>query len=150
MDSGYVALEELIERANKAMGKVLTTKDRKKLNKSTFCGPGKSFPVPDCQHVATAKAYLGRSKFSDSTKAKIAACINKRSKILKCGGDKKAKASEEALPRFVGLSYEEKKLYGSDVFAETKALVELSIKYPGKDIEECYGTLLKDGIITES
>ena len=143
-------LDELIEKANKAMGKALTTKDRKKLKKSVFCGPGRSFPISDCKHVATAKAYLGRSKFSDSTKAKIAACINRKAKALKCGGDKKAKASEEALPRFVELSYEEKKLYGSDVFAETKALVELSIKYPGKDVEECYGILLKDGIITES
>lgn len=93
--------------------------------------------------MATAKAFLGRSKFSASTKAKIAACINRKAKAMKCGGDKKAKASEETLPKFIELSYEEKKLYGSDVFAETKALVDISIKYPDKDIEECYGLLLK-------
>ena len=38
-------LDELIEKADEVMGKKLTTKDRKKLSKSTFCGPGRSFPV---------------------------------------------------------------------------------------------------------
>jgi len=33
-----MSLNELFERADKAMGKKLTTKDRKKLKKSTFCG----------------------------------------------------------------------------------------------------------------
>jgi len=145
MNEGYKALEALIERANEVMGKKLTTKDRKKLRPSQFCGPGDSFPVPDCQHVSTAKAFLGRSKFSASTKAKIAACINRKAKAMGCGGDKKAKASEEVLPKFIELSYEEKKLYTSDIFSETKALVEVSIKYPDKDIEECYGILLKGG-----
>jgi hypothetical protein len=77
-------LEELLEYS-----KELTTKDRKKMKKSTFCGPGRSFPVNDCQHVATARAFLKRSKYSDSTKKKISACINRRAKLLKC--DKKEK-----------------------------------------------------------
>jgi len=38
-------LDEIIKRANEAMGKKLSTKERKKLKKSTFCGPLKSFPV---------------------------------------------------------------------------------------------------------
>ena len=38
-------LKGLIAKANRVMGKKLTTKDRKKLKESTFCGPGKSFPV---------------------------------------------------------------------------------------------------------
>ena len=45
-----MSLNELFERADKAMGKKLTTKDRKKLKKSVYCGPGKSFPCPDCKH----------------------------------------------------------------------------------------------------
>ena len=57
--------------------------------------PGRSFPVPDCEHVRVAKTYLGRSKFSKSTKQKIAACINRKAKALKCNVTKKAKAYTE-------------------------------------------------------
>ena len=133
----YNALDKLIDRANTAMAKKLTTKDRKKLKKSTFCGPDRSFPVPDCKHVATAKSYLGRSKFSKATKKKIAACINRKAKQLGCNVTKKAKASadpENYFPKYIELSTEEKMLYSSDVFASTRALVEESIKNPGMDL----------------
>lgn len=133
MGCGYCdeeSLDKLIARAYKAIGKKLTTKDRKKLKSSTFCGPGKSFPVPDCKHVAVAKAYLGRAKFSAETKKKIAACINRKAKALGCDVSKKAKASK----KFIELSYSEKKLYSSDVFKSTKALVDASIKDAGKEI----------------
>ena len=83
-------LESCLEEAKK-----LTTKDRKKLRESTFCGPGRSFPVPDCKHVGTAKAYLGRSKFSQSVKQKIAACINRKAKQLGCTPGKPAKGEVE-------------------------------------------------------
>lgn len=132
-----VSLQEAIEAANKALenAKKLTTKDRKKMKKGTFCGPGRSFPVNDCQHAATAKAFLGRSKFSASTKQKIAACINRKAKSLGCGGEKKAKASEEGVfPKFIELSSESKRLYSSDIFKETKELVEESIKNPGMEL----------------
>ncbi|HLD90533.1 MAG TPA: hypothetical protein VI911_05890 [Patescibacteria group bacterium] len=50
------ALDQLLKRARTALGKEdaakLTTKERKKLKKSTFCGPGKSFPVNDCAHFS--------------------------------------------------------------------------------------------------
>jgi len=122
-------LKGLIAKANKVMGKTLTTKDRKKLKKNTFCGPGKSFPVPDCKHVAVAKAYLGKSKFSASTKKKIAACINKKAKNLGCNVVKKAKAGGE-YPIYIELSYEQKQLYSSETFNSTKELVEQSTKRP--------------------
>lgn len=126
------ALDNLLARANKALGKELTTKDRKKLKKSTFCGPDRSFPVPDCQHVATAKAFLGRSKFSKSTKKKIAACINRKAKALGCNVGKKAKAYIEYA--YETLSKEEKALYDSETFAATKVLVESSIETPDLDL----------------
>jgi len=135
------SLKELIERAHSAMGKKLTTKDRKKLKSGTFCGPGRSFPVPDCKHVGVARAYLGRSKFSAETKKKIASCINRKAKALGCGGGKKSKASED-YKKFIELSYDEKKLYSSDLFASTKQLVEASLKDPGKDIE-FYADIIK-------
>ena len=109
-------------------------KNGKKLSSGTFCGPGRSFAVPDCKHVGTAKAYLGRSNFSASTKKKIAACINRKAKSLGCTPGKKAKADEEVYPKYQTLSTEEKKLYSSDIFATTKELVDESIKNPGLEL----------------
>jgi hypothetical protein len=129
-------LKDLIGRANRAIevAKPLTTKQRKDMKKSTFCGPDRSFPVPDCKHVATAKAFLGRSKFSASTKKKIAACINRKAKQLGCNVSKKAKAD---FPKYIELSTEEKMLYSSEAFKSTRALVEESIENPGMDLFEC-------------
>lgn len=133
-------LDKLVERAKEAMetAKPLTTKQRKKMKSSTFCGPGRSFPVNDCKHVGTAKAYLGRSNFSSSTKKKIAACINRKAKSLGCTPGKKAKAGggswDDYYPKYQELSTEEKQLYSSDIFAETKTLVEESIKNPGLEL----------------
>ncbi len=128
-------MKELIERACRAIeeSKKLTTKDRKKMSKGTFCGPGRSFPVNDCKHAATAKAFLGRAKFSASTKKKIAACINRKAKAMGCGGEKKAKAD---YPKYIELSAEEKRLYSSDIFESTKELVEESINNPGLELFE--------------
>lgn len=118
-------VEEKIEKAKK-----LTTKDRKKLRKSTFCGPNRSFPTPDCQHVTAAKVYLNRSKFSKATKQKIAACINRRAKALGCGGNKKATASYKEYSYEI-LTEEEKRVFNSKAFASTRKLVEDSIAMPG-------------------
>jgi hypothetical protein len=95
--------------------------------------PNRSFPVPDCKHVATAKTYLGRAKFSKETKKKIAACINRKAKQLGCNTDKKAKADRE-FPFYRELSYEEKQLYRSEVFKTTRELVEKSIENPDMDL----------------
>jgi hypothetical protein len=133
-------MKELMERARKAIeeSKKLTTKDRKKMSKGTFCGPNRSFPVNDCQHASTAKAFLGRSKFSASAKAKIAACINRRAKALGCKPGKKAKAewSDDFYPKYIELSAEEKGLYRSDIFVSTRELMEESISNPGLELFE--------------
>lgn len=122
-----MALKESIDNLNKAVkhadeiAKKLTTKDRKKLKSTTFCGPNRSFPVPDCQHVATAKAYLKRSKFSKATKKKIAACINRKSKALGCKPGKPAKAKAS--------------LADGEVFKTTKKLVDASIENEGVELQ---------------
>lgn len=125
-------IDKLIERADKVMGKKLTTKDRKKLKSSVFCGPNRSFPVPDCKHVGVAKAYLSRSKFSEATKKKIAACINKRAKALKCNVSKKAKADVDLL---------DNELANSVVFESTKNFVEESINNPDLELFEKEGQI---------
>jgi hypothetical protein len=102
-------LSKLVEQLNDCveLAKKLTTKERKALKSSTFCGPNRSFPVNDCKHVGTAKAYLGRSKFSAAQKARIAACINRKAKSLGCTPGKPAKAelqmefSEQELQDFM-------------------------------------------------
>ena len=120
-----MGLREAISRVNTSLenAKKLTTQQRKKLKSSVFCGPNRSFPVPDCKHVGTAKAYLGRSKFSKATKQRIAACINRKAKALGCTPGKPAKAAIS----FDSLTEEELKLADSAIFKTTKELVEQSL-----------------------
>lgn len=140
-EDNVMSLREAIDKVNTAIenSKKLTTKDRKKMKKGTFCGPNRSFPVPDCKHVGTAKAYLNRSNFSAATKKRIASCINSKAKSLGCtpGKPAKAKGAWEELPEDIRLLAED------PVFATTKELVEASLKLDKEmeldftDCEDC-------------
>ena len=127
-------LNEAVKNANE-VAKKLTTKDRKKLKSSTFCGPNRSFPVPDCKHVGTAKAYLNRSKFSAATKKRIAACINRKAKSLGCTPGKPAKAKGAIEYSFDNLPADLKKLSKSEIFKTTKELVDSSLENEGMDLD---------------
>lgn len=72
----------------------LSTEKRKSLKSSAFCGPGKSFPVPDCAHVTAARRLIGRAKVSDGTKSKILACVSRKAKAMGCGGKEKKDADQ--------------------------------------------------------
>jgi len=61
----------------------LSTEKRKSLSKSTFCGPDRSFPVPDCSHVTAARRLIGRYK-GPGDKTAILACVNRKAKALGC------------------------------------------------------------------
>lgn len=63
----------------------LSASQRRSLKASTFCGPGRSFPVPDCAHVRAAFRLLNRAKVSDATKSRIRSCISRKNKSLGCG-----------------------------------------------------------------
>jgi len=81
--------------------KMLTTEARNNLPDSAFCGPERSFPVPDCAHVTAARRLIGRSKYSDSTKAKILACVDKKASAMKCDvGNKNDSAYNELLEKY--------------------------------------------------
>ena len=121
-------LEELIERANKVMGKKLTTKQRKKLKKGTFCGPGRSFPVNDCAHYTAALRLLNRSKFSSSTKAKIRSCVMAKGKKMGCKGAKKKEKS-------YFLTAIMKELFGLPDWKTTMTLIDFAEKNPGMDLD---------------
>lgn len=62
----------------------LSSEQRSKLPKSTFCGPSRSFPVPDCAHVTAAKRLINRATNSSATKEKILACVNRKAKAMGC------------------------------------------------------------------
>jgi len=77
-DEGLLTEEEFTAADAK-----LSTQQRKKLSKSTFCGPERSFPVPDCAHVTAARRLIGRYK-GPGNKATILACVSRKAKALGC------------------------------------------------------------------
>ena len=82
MDDAASELSE--EDAQKLLDAKLSTEQRNKLPSSTFCGPGRSFPVPDCAHVTAARRLIGRAKVSNSTKSKILACVARKARAMDC------------------------------------------------------------------
>jgi hypothetical protein len=82
--------DDLKTLENAGVDKKLTGAARKKLKSSTFCGPGRSFPVPDCAHVTAARRLIGRFKSTMDAKAKIMSCVNRKAKSLGCDKDKDA------------------------------------------------------------
>jgi len=67
----------------------LSSESRNKLKGGSFCGPNRSFPVPDCAHVTAARRLIGRAKVSSGTKSKILSCVSGKSSRMGCGGAKK-------------------------------------------------------------
>lgn len=49
----------------------LTTSMRAALPKSTFAGPGRSFPIPDKNHAKAALIDIPKAKLSPASAAKI-------------------------------------------------------------------------------
>jgi len=78
----------------------LSAEERKKLPESAFCGPDRSFPVPDCAHVTAARRLLGRYE-GPGDKDKISACIERKAKAMSCDSNKskdtEAEKPEECL-----------------------------------------------------
>jgi hypothetical protein len=102
-DSMY---EEIVSAVNEGvllMDKVeltdakLSTEQRNKLAKSTFCGPDRSFPVPDCAHVVAARRLLSRAKVSSATKDKIDSCVNRKAKAMGCDSKKDAVKAKDSV-----------------------------------------------------
>jgi hypothetical protein len=91
-DAFYAEMEkELDEIGSDAK---LSTAQRKKLPNSAFCGPNRSFPVPDCAHVTASRKLIGDAKLASTTKTKILASISRKAKALGCA-DKKEEVKPE-------------------------------------------------------
>jgi len=119
-----VNIKKAIDKVNKAIenSAKLTTKQRKNLKGSSFCGPGRSFPVNDCAHYTAALRLLNRSKYSESTKSKIRSCINRKGKSMGCTSKKEKSEDIEVL-------------INSEVFKTTRDLVEQSIENEGMHLD---------------
>ena len=93
--------EEWKEDAEDAKLPSVGSKARKEM-KTTFCGPNKTFPIPDCKHATIAMAMLNfpnvKKKYSSSVRAKIASCVKARAKTLNCPMAKK-KDSESIIAK---------------------------------------------------
>ena len=64
--------------------KALSAEARNRLPTDVFCGPDKTFPVPDCAHVTAARRLINQSKLSDDQKKKVLSCVSGKSKSLEC------------------------------------------------------------------
>lgn len=64
----------------------LSAKERKKLKSTVYCGPNRSFPVPDCAHVTAARSLIGRYKGSAETKQRILDNVSNMASKFDCGG----------------------------------------------------------------
>lgn len=111
----------------------LSTEKRGKLSGGTFCGPNRSFPVPDCAHVTAARRLIGRAKVGDSTKSKILSCVSGKAKSLGCAGKSDSAAENSSV-----------KLDTIQVSDEFKALVDEKSGGCSKEILGHYDGLNKN------
>lgn len=65
----------------------LSTAKRKALPGSSFCGPDRSFPVPDCAHYTAALRLLGRYK-GPGDKSAIRSCVERKGARMGCTSSK--------------------------------------------------------------
>lgn len=94
-DAVYADFEKELDELKLSDAK-LSEKSRKGLPSSAFCGPDRSFPVPDCAHVTAARRLIGRYK-GPGNKTTILACVNRKAKSLGCdsSGDSKDPKNNE-------------------------------------------------------
>ena len=75
----------------------LNAKKRKSLSGSSFCGPNRSFPANDCNHVKAGLSLLGRYK-GPGSKEKIRACLYRKAKAKGCFKSSKESETVEFEP----------------------------------------------------
>lgn len=106
----------------------LSTEQRNKLPDSAFCGPNRSFPVPDCAHVTAARRLIGRAKLSDAQKAKVLACVDKKANSMSCDKEKDEALTELQRDYATALARVE------DLEKKLETALEFVAKYNNKEI----------------
>lgn len=117
----------------------LSTEARNELPDSVFCGPERSFPIPDCAHVTAAKRLIGRYKGSDATKTKIMACVNKKADAMKCNSSEDANSLKTELA-----DLQEKYNVLENKFKELLEIVVIKSKKNNDSIEIKDNTIVND------
>lgn len=115
--------------------KRLSSEERNELPDSVFCGPERSFPVPDCAHVTAARRLIGRAKLSEEQKTKVLSCVDKRAKSMSCDSSIEDKLDsltakieqqlKELKDKLAGLTKEEVKV--EEIVEEVKASDNLTL-----------------------
>jgi len=108
----------------------LSSEKRKALSGSTFCGPDRSFPVPDCAHYTAAKRLIGRYK-GEGDKSRILACVERKGKRLGCGSESK---NDEVDPGQFNLDYFD--AYVDDELVQMLAGLRSAMTERGTDVKE--------------
>lgn len=114
----------------------LSTAARKKLSDSAFCGPGRSFPAHDKAHVSAGLRLLNRSDFSESTKAKIKACLYRKGKAYGITpSDEEYEQTPNILTYRIGEDFTDEEVKTiTDLFnANPDALYEVELEDDDKD-----------------
>ena len=60
----------------------LSAKQRRKLSDSKFCGPGRTYPVPDISHARNALARIAQFG-TEAEQARVRRCVEKKFPSLK-------------------------------------------------------------------
>lgn len=63
-------------------GNDITKDERECLPNAIFCGPERSFPIPNCAYVDAAKKLINETKFDDAIKIKILSLIDEKAEAL--------------------------------------------------------------------
>jgi hypothetical protein len=107
----------------------MSRRQRDRLPDSAFCGPNRTWPVPNCDYVRVARSFLGnplRTKnLSASQKAQIRACINRKARAMGC--DRERELAQGLEPGYaLALTFPEAGLQVSlfDLLAEPSWLVQ--------------------------
>ena len=105
----------------------LNAKKRKSLSGSSFCGPNRSFPANDCNHVKAGLSLLGRYK-GPGSKEKIRACLYRKAKAKGCFKSTKESESVEFEPviKEILALYKDGKLTAESLFHEMMHFCEMA------------------------
>mgnify|MGYP001244812110 CR=1 FL=1 len=108
IDIDWNILDLALQATMAQAGSDLSVEDREQLDDAAFCGPDRSFPIPDCTHVDAAKTLITSTKLSDQVKDKVLALIDERAETLACDSESTALKSELSALKNMYQSLEEK------------------------------------------
>jgi hypothetical protein len=87
LDVDWNILDLALQTVMVKSGNSMSNDERKELPDAIFCGPERSFPIPDCAHVTAAKDLISKTKLSDTIKSKILTLIDEKAEALECDSE---------------------------------------------------------------